>query len=637
MERDQLSRKLAVILHADVVGSTSLVQKNETLAHDRIQDTFHRFSKKIEKFKGRVLELRGDALLAQFELPSDAVTATLAFQIDHTYFLSRLKDDLRPAIRVGIAMGEVIIADNTVTGTGVVLAQRIEQMADSGGLCITAAIHEALPKRMPFDLEDLGSQELKGIDDPVHVFQVELSPGFSIPPPQQQSKRDAKSKPWKTGFAITVGVLAIAIGIAYSYQHITPRKEPITLERATVALPDKPSIAVLPFTNMSDDPKQEYFVDGMTEDLITDLSKLSGMFVIARNSVFTYKNKAVNIQQVAVDLGVRYVLEGSVRRADGQIRINAQLIDANTGGHLWAERYDGEFDDIFALQDKITQKIVTALSVNLTPEEERRRTQKYTDNVQAYDSFLLGMDLWSLESPEEFNKTVKYFQKAIELDPTYGRAHAALADLFESVRSQERAKTIGLSGYASTELASLHIKEALKNPTPLAHRVQTKLLAKAGQWDDAVVEAGRAISLNPNDKDGFVAMCDLLIRLGRPAEAQIYLNEAIRLNPQGEVPTWYLASIQFHQEQYEKAVEILLIGIEEYPDREWYYILLAASYGHLDNEAEGKAAIQKFNELREKLGYFGSYRANELYWWTFKDNATRDRIREGLLKAGMPE
>ena len=636
MAKDHLSRKLAVILHADVAGSTTLVQQNETLAHERIQDAFHRFSEKIEKYKGRVLELRGDALLADFELPSDAVTATLAFQTDHTYYLSRLKDDLRPSIRVGIAMGEVIIADNTVTGAGVVLAQRVEQLADPGGLCITAALHEALPKRMPFELEHLGAQELKGIDDPVHVFQVELIPGASIPPPpQQQRKRSAMSIPWKVMFAFTVAVMVIVIGIAYLYKPLALQEEPITPKRATIPLPDKPSIAVLPFTNISDDPKQEYFVDGMTEDLITDLSKLSGLFVIARNSVFTYKNKAINIQQVAADLGVRYILEGSVRRAGEQIRINAQLIDASTGGHLWAERYDGKLDDIFALQDKITRKIVTALSVNLTPKEERQQIQRYTDNVQAYDAFLQGRDLWSLESPEEFNKTVNYFEKAIELDPAYGRAHAALAGLYDSVRSEDRGEIIGISYPRANFLAYQHVKEALKNPTPLAHRVHARLLSRDSKWDEAVVEAGKAISLNPNDPDGYIAMTGLLVRIGRPAEAQVYLNEAARLNPRGR---FFLRTmeINFHLERYPEVVESLLTHLEDYPEHEWDYMFLAASYGHLGREAEGEAAIQKFEELRRKLGHSQPYGTRKLDSWRFKDSAARERIQAGLQKAGMP-
>ncbi len=320
MANDHLSGKLRVILHADVAGSTALVQQDEQLAHKRIWEAFRRFSDNIEKYSGKVLELRGDALLAEFVRASDAVAAALAFQADQAYHISRLKDDLKPTIRVGIAMGEVVIADGTVTGAGVVLAQRVEQLADSGGLCITAALHESLPRRMPFDLEDLGEQELKGFDDPVHVYRVELSLGESIPPPEESNQHAEPPKTRRLMVAVIAITLVIAGGAAYWFNSRAPQVEAASLERMAFPLPDKPSIAVLPFTNMSDDSQQEYFVDGMTEDLITDLSKLSGLFVIARNSVFTYKDKVVKVRQVAEELGVRYVLEGSVRRVGDQVR-----------------------------------------------------------------------------------------------------------------------------------------------------------------------------------------------------------------------------------------------------------------------------------------------------------------------------
>jgi len=380
MAKERLSGKLRVILHADVAGSTALVQQDEQLAHERIQDAFRHFSGSIERYMGKVLELRGDALLAEFERASDAVTAALAFEVDHTYHLSQLKDDLKPAIRVGVSMGEVVIADDTVTGAGVVLAQRVEQLAEPGGLCITGAIHEALPRRMPFDLENLGEYELKGFDDPVHVYRVELSVGKSIPPPDKSNQQRAPQNIWRMGVALVIIALVVAGGAAYWYKSKVPQVEAASIERMAYPLPDKPSIAVLPFVNMSDDEKQEYFVDGMTEDLITDLSKLSGLFVIARNSVFTYKDKAVKVRQVAEELGVRYVLEGSVRRVGDQVRINTQLIDATTGGHLWAERYDGSLKNVFALQDSVTRKIVTALAINLTDAEQTQTTQNQTEH-----------------------------------------------------------------------------------------------------------------------------------------------------------------------------------------------------------------------------------------------------------------
>ncbi|MCP4431914.1 MAG: adenylate/guanylate cyclase domain-containing protein, partial [Gammaproteobacteria bacterium] len=416
MAKDRLSGKLAVILHADVASSTALVQKDEQLAHERIQDAFRRFGQAIEKYQGRVLELRGDALLAEFERPSDAVTATLAFQADHAYLISRLKDNLRPTIRVGIAMGEVVIADNTVTGSGVVLAQRVEQLADPGGLCITAALHEALPKRMPFDLDSLGEQVLKGFDDPVRVYRVELSANQSVPAPQQDNQREASSKKSKLIVAIIVISIVIAGGIAYWFKAQVQQEEPASVERMAFPLPDKPSIAVLPFTNMSGIAEQEYFADGMTENLITDLSKISALFVIARNSSFSYKGQQKKVRQVAEDLGVRYVLEGSVQRAGEQVRINAQLIDATTGGHIWADRYDGSLEDVFSMQDKITKSIVSALSITLVGQEDSNLARAKNINPDAYNAYLLGWEHYQRHNVDDSAKAVRYLEAAIQLD-----------------------------------------------------------------------------------------------------------------------------------------------------------------------------------------------------------------------------
>jgi tetratricopeptide (TPR) repeat protein len=324
-----------------------------------------------------------------------------------------------------------------------------------------------------------------------------------------------------------------------------------------------------------------------------------------------------------------------VRRAGGQIRINAQLIDAKTGGHLWAERYDGKLDNIFDLQDKITRKIVTALSVKLTPAEVMQRTQKYTDNVQAYDALLQGRNLDGFDSLEEFNLKVKYFEKALELDPTYGHAHAALAELYEALARKERRKHSEILPGNAQLLANQHIKEAMKKPTPLAHRIRANLYARRGDWDNAVAEAGLAIDLNPNDSDGYLSMGDLLVKIGKPAEAQVYLNEAIRINPKGDY-TWHLASIKFHLERFDEAVGILLSAIENNPEEEWHYFLLAASYGHLGRETEGKEAIRVFNDKRLHRGRgHGAYTTRKLDLWDFKDISTRERLREGLHKAGM--
>jgi len=272
MAKDHLPGKLAVILHADVAGSTQLVQQDEQLAHERIQDAFRRFGSTIEQYQGRVRELRGDALLAEFERASDAVAAALAFQTDHADHNNRLNDDIRPRLRIGVAMGEVVIADNTMTGAGVVLAQRVEQLAQPEGLCITAAIHEALPGRMPFEQENLGEQVLQGFDEPVRVYRVELSPGESIPPPQASEQLELVPRKWRLIAIVALTVLIVGGGgLSYWFKSLAPIEEPASVDRMSSSLSDLPSIAVLPFDNMSRDPEQEYFVDGMTYESFLSL------------------------------------------------------------------------------------------------------------------------------------------------------------------------------------------------------------------------------------------------------------------------------------------------------------------------------------------------------------------------------
>jgi TolB-like protein/ankyrin repeat protein/class 3 adenylate cyclase len=525
--KDRLPDKLAVILHADVAGSTQLVQQDEHLAHERIQDSFRRFGDTIEKYRGRILELRGDALLAEFERASDAVTATLAFQSDQTYYLSRLKDELKPSLRVGIAMGEVVMGDGTVTGAGVVLAQRVEQLADPGSICITAALHEALPNRMPFDLENIGEQTLKGFDDPVRVYRVELSPGASIPPPQQENQPEASPKTWHLRIAIALGVVAIVIGVVYLFTSTQPIEEPASIERMAMPLPDKPSIAILPFTNMSGDPEQEYFVDGMTEDLITDISKIPDLFVIARNSVFTYKGKSFKVGQVAEELGVRYVLEGSVRRVGDQVRINAQLIDATTGGHLWADRYDGSMADVFALQDNVIGQIVKALAVNLKAGPATPKTA----NTQAYDAFLKGWAHYQRHTENDFVKAIPLFETAIQLDANYAQAHAALAAVYWKTWENQWVEALDIPLAEAMKNAKNHLQLAMKEPSALAHWVASNILIAEGNYETAASEAEQIIALDSNNPDGYATLAEAFALSGNLDESKKLYAKAVRLDP----------------------------------------------------------------------------------------------------------
>jgi len=644
MAKESLSGKLAVILHADVAGSTALVQEDKQLAHERIQDAFKRFSTTIEKYQGHVVELRGDALLAEFERASDAVSAALSFQIDHTYHISKLKDDLHPTVRVGIATGEVIVADNTVTGAGVVQAQRIEQLADPGGVCITAAIHEALSKRMPFDLENLGEQVLKGFDDPLRVYRVELSAGASIPAPNKSSKSEKTTN--KPGLVIATIVIALVVasGAAYWLKTQEPIVEAASIGRMAFPLPDKPSIAVLPFTNMSNDAEQDFFADGMTEDLITDISKISGLFVIARNSVFTYKGKAVKIRQVAEELCVRYVMEGSVRRVGNQVRINAQLIDATTGGHLWAERYDGALNDVFSMQDKITRKIVTALVVTLVDQNQGSPVEAETNSPEAYDAFLRGRERYRQGTPGDIAKSVSYFKQAIELEPDYARAHSGLAAAYWSIAINGWSKSLGLTPTQAREQSRLSLEKAMEQPSALTYQVASERAAFFKRKPDkALKEAKHAISLDANDPIGHLALAAALLQANQPTEAEESIRTAMRLDPNSPASYYtMLGNALYAMGQYEKAAETLESAINRNPDDDWAFVYLAATYGQLERHDEATQALEKANAQRSKSGWgalttqtVGDHRGGYIRRYYFKWFGDYKHLRDGLRKAGV--
>ena len=404
-------------------------------------------------------------------------------------------------------------------------------------------------------------------------------------------------------------------------------------------LPDKPSIAVLPFTNMSDDPEQEYFADGMTEDLITDLSKISGLFVIARNSSFSYKGQQVKVRQVAEELGVRFVLEGSVRRSGDQVRINAQLIDATTGGHLWAERYDGTLADVFGLQDTVTERIVSALAVHLTVGEEARVSRRETDDVAAYDAFLQGWEHYRRRTPGEFAKAVGYFERAVKLDQQYGRAYAALAIIYWkswlwSVMTMSPSmpspwtRTLDIPVVYAPDRAKEYLDMAMRNPTALAHQVASEMHWRNGQYDEAIAEAESAIALNSNDSAGYVAMAEALIFGGRSEEAFEYVEIAMRLDPFSAVNLYLLGLGHFSLGQLEKAATLFERALERSPFNRSWKAPLAAIYAHIGHAEEARAALGDY-------GGGTSTVRDIMDLWPFKDAGVAERFATGIVKAGV--
>jgi len=436
--------------------------------------------------------------------------------------------------------------------------------------------------------------------------------------------------------ALLVSVLVIVLGASaglhvWQQSRQADNNQSMSEKQVSPSL-DKPSIAVLPFTNMSDEAQQEYFVDGMTDDLITDLSKLSGMSVIARNSVFNYKGKSVEVRQVAKELGVRYVLEGSVRRAGDLIRVNAQLIDASTGSHLWAERYDGALTNVFKLQDEITQNIVAALAVNLTGVEKENKRNGETDNPQAYDAYLRGWAHYLRQTPRDFSEANDYFKRAIELDPNYSRVYAALATLYWETHLRQWHPALNIDVHKVKERAYAYRDQAMTNPTPLALVVASDMLIWRGQHDEAITRTKRAIELAPSDAHAQLKLAEILVYAGQPQDALEFIVKAARLDPYGMPRQLYIQGLaEFGLKLFDNAAASMKRTLKLNPDFVKPVAILAATYGHLGQQ-HAASILEPYKNF-----HWGRSLQSVVLAFPYQQEEDRKRLEKGLQRAGMRE
>ena len=632
MTTKDFTRKLTAILSADVKGYSRLMQEDEEATVRTITAYREVMTDHIQGHDGRVVDAKGDNVLAEFPSVVDAVRCGLAVQKELKEKNDKLPESKRMEFRIGINLGDVIEEGDTIYGDGVNIAARLESLSEGGGICISGTAFDQIGKKLTLGYEFLGEQTVKNIDEPVRVYKVLMEPEAAGKVIGQEKP---KLRQWRWAAIGGVVVLIVVTGILTVWHHyLRPQFEPASVERMAFPLPEKPSIAVLPFVNMSEDPKQEYFSDGITEDLITDLSKISGLFVIARNSVFQYKHKIVDIKRISSELGVRYLLEGSVRRVEDKVRINAQLIDATTGGHLWAERYDGITLDIFALQDRITRNIVAALAVKLTGGEEAHVSHKETNNILAYDTFLQGWAHYVRFAPDDFAKAIPYFEKAINMDPQYGRAYAALASIYWESFYRFWHTSLGVAWRETKERADEYLKKAMENPTPLGYLVASKMLISSFEHEKAIAKAELSIALDPNDANGYIAKAYTLVYAGRPKEAFDFIQKAIRLNPQ--YPAYYLFVLglaHFGVDRFEEAAASFERAIKRNPENYVPLIPLASAYAHLNREQEAIATIEK---LRKVLPTVTVSFVRGCPLWRYKNPRDKKRLLGGLKKAGLP-
>jgi len=640
-------RRLTAVLSADIVGYSRLMGRDEagTLAALKAH---HRqlVVPKAAQHRGRIVKLMGDGVLMEFASVVDAVRFAIEIQCAMRERNVGVPDDRRILYRIGLNIGDIIVEDEDIYGDGVNIAARLQGLAEPGGICLARNVYNQIKDKLNLELEHMGEKEVKNIAEPVTVYRVVLddkatalvTPLVTVPTKLMSARR------LHVTAAIVIVVLALG-GLGW-WHPWKPEIELASVERIALPLPDKPSIAVLPFNNISADPEQGYFADGMTEDLITDLSKLSGIFVIARNASWTYKDKPTKPQQVAEDLGVRYVLEGSVQRDGDQVRINAQLVDALSGRHLWAERYDGSGGKVFALQDKVIRQIVAALAVNLTSDESAQVGDAETHVPQAYDAFLQGWDYYRRQTTEDNAKdnvkAIAYFEQAIKLDPGYGRAYAGLAAVYWSFVTSGWQSAVGIGWQRSYDGLNENLAKALENPTPLAYSVSAEWLLRQGRNEEALAQIERALALAPNEADTHVSKARILNATGRAAEAEKAVRLAMRLNPRyGPDYLSVLGQALLLQERYGEAAEFLERAVNRQPDRDEDYVTLAIIYGHLGRIKDAQAAVKKYNEISVGPGYPPLTVQEVGFWWYGNiyayDEVYRERLRAGLRKAGVPE
>jgi TolB-like protein/class 3 adenylate cyclase/Flp pilus assembly protein TadD len=549
---ERVERKLAAILAADVAGYSRLMGADEEGTLARLKALRRElFAPKIAEHRGRIVKTTGDGLLVEFASPVEAVRCAGEIQKAMREREGSLPEDQRIEIRVGINLGDVIIDEDDVYGDGVNIAARLEALADPGGVVISSTVFEQVRDRVPDSFEDLGDQQVKNIARPVRVYRV-----------------------------------------------VTERRREAATGPVALPLPDKPSIAVLPFANMSGDPEQEYFADGMVEEIITALSRIRWLFVIARNSSFTYKGQAVDVKQVGRELGVRYVLEGSVRKAGGRVRITAQLIDALSGSHLWADRFDGSLEDVFELQDRVASSVAGVIEPALQAAEMRRSAARPATDLTAYDVYLRALAITSSITKERFFAALGLLEQAISIDPNYGPALSLAAICHRRLVRDGWADEPETSRRKAMDLARQALQVGDNNPGILAD--VALVLAYFGEDIDAMIGlVDCALALNPSFARGWLRSGILRTFAGEPDLAIEHIETSLRLSPRERMgsPLFSIGQAQFFKRQFAEAASKLRLSIQDQPGNAVSHRFLAACYAHMGRLDEASAIVARLRAI----------------------------------------
>jgi adenylate cyclase len=625
MTEERAKRKISAILNADVKGYSRLMSQDEEATVETLKQHRLTISGLVSDHRGRVVDSPGDNILAEFASVVDATRCAVEIQKTLKGKNEALPDDRKMEFRIGVNLGDVIEDEARIYGDGVNIAARLEGLAEGGGICISGTAFDQVKNKLPVGYQYLGKQEVKNILDPVRAYKLLMEP---VAVGKVIGEKEPKQTKWGWKAVAAAAVLALVVGgLAWNFYWRAPKIEPASREKMAFPLPGKPSIAVLPFVNMSGDPNEEYFSDGITEEIITALSKIPHLFVISRQSTFTYKGEPVKVKQVSEELGVRYVLEGSVRKAGEKVRITAQLIDAITGYHLWAERYDRDLKDLFALQDEITLRIISALQVKLVG-VETGLSVKGTGNLDAYLKLLQSREQSARFTKEGNILARRYAEEAIALDPKYAGAYLRLSATY-----------IMDSRYGTTESTEESLRRAeecvqkalaLDDSSGEAHAFLGRIYLSQRLYGKAIAEGERALALDPNSDFVQAALAFSLYYDGRFEEAVAIYQSAIRLNP---LPAWYytvLGASYFQLGRYEEAISEYKKALHRTPDSTMPRLGLAATYSLMDREKEAQYEAAEVLSIDPKFSLENFARP-----LLFKNQSDLDRYIDALRKAGL--
>jgi adenylate cyclase len=631
MPTQEVKRKLTAILSADVKGYSRLMSEDEVGTIHILNAYKEVMAGLIQHHRGRVVDAPGDNVLAEFGSVVDAVQCAVEVQKEIKTRNAELPENRRMEFRIGVNLGDVVEDGEQILGDAVNIAARLESLSEAGGICISGTAFDQVENKLSLGYEYLGEQTVKNIVKPVRVYRVRMESETSSKAIPEKKVKPIKWHRVALRLIIFLFVLSAFLAIWHFYFR-PPSVEVASKEKMAFPLPDVPSIAVLPFVNMSEDPKQEFLCDGMTEEIITALTKVPRLVVIARNSTFTYKGKSVKVKQVSEELGVRYVLEGSLQRSGDRVRITAQLVDALTGHHLWAERYERDVKDIFALQDEITIKVLGSTKVKLTEGGQVGKPEKYFKGKQGLDCYLKlteAMGYWARWNIEDNNMARRMIEEAIAMCPENPMGYTYLGWVYHHDymlgNTKSPRETIG----KSMELAQKAL--AMDDSIAEAHSLLCALYIRKKEYDKAIAEGERAVALNPGGTSVLLNYARSLTVAGRPEEGIPLFQKAIRLNPFGP-PTLYreFGHALRYAGRFEEAVSAYKKAIQLAPDNIYPHIFLAATYIQMGQEREARAEAAEVLRIDPKFSL--DYLAKVL---SYKDQSVNDRTLEALRKAGL--